>query len=213
MCRKIGLAGVELAPFSGAHDLAGISVCSGPVEALAKRVAHEGAWRRVVVAYARVDVSKELASLRDGHACCRTPDVARLYSSPSMRVNDLAILAMCLASDRSEGSSPRSIQAMYLSRRSSARGTGSVFMALASPTPYPSRRESTNSSFEGSSSIGSSPIGSDGAPEDSSWLEGVGSRLTDGLVISGTKTFGGTVIRPDAKLASSSISSLYRRGT
>jgi hypothetical protein len=38
-------------------------------------------------------------------------------------------------------------------------------------------------------------------------------RLTDGLATSHAKTFGGTVIRPDAILASSSASSLYRRGT
>jgi hypothetical protein len=37
---------------------------------------------------------------------CRTPDAARLYSSLSMTVNYLAILAMRLASDRSGGSSP-----------------------------------------------------------------------------------------------------------
>jgi hypothetical protein len=35
---------------------------------LAERVAHEGAWRRMVAAYARVDVSKELAPLRDRYA-------------------------------------------------------------------------------------------------------------------------------------------------
>jgi hypothetical protein len=60
--------GVELAPFAGAHDLSGISDRGGPVEALAERVAHKGAWCRVVTAYARVDVSKELAPLRDGNA-------------------------------------------------------------------------------------------------------------------------------------------------
>jgi hypothetical protein len=66
--KKVGLAGVDLAPFAGAHDLAGISDRSGPVEALAECVTHEGAWRRVVAAYARVDVSKELAPLRDMYA-------------------------------------------------------------------------------------------------------------------------------------------------
>jgi hypothetical protein len=35
---------------------------------LVECVAHEGAWRCVVSAYARVDVSKELAPLRDGNA-------------------------------------------------------------------------------------------------------------------------------------------------
>jgi hypothetical protein len=86
-------------------------------------------------------------------------------------------------------------------------------MASTLPAPYPSSRESTNASFEGSSSIGSAPVGSEGAPEGSSWSEGVGSRLMDGLATSRTKTFGGTVIHPDVILASSSASSLYRRGT
>jgi hypothetical protein len=66
--REVGLAGVELAPFTGAHDLAGINDHSEPVEALTERVSHEGAWRRVVAAHARVNISKELAPLRDGHA-------------------------------------------------------------------------------------------------------------------------------------------------
>jgi hypothetical protein len=125
----------------------------------------------------------------------------------------LAILATRLALDRSEGSSLRSIQAMYLSRQSPAVRTGSVSMASASSAPYPSSRESTYASFEGYSSIGSAPVGFEGALEGSSWLEGFGSRLTDGLETSRAKTFGGTVIRPDAILASSSAYSLYRRGT
>jgi hypothetical protein len=170
VCREVSFVGIKLAPFAGAHDLAGISDRSGPVEALAERVAHESAWRCVVAAYARVNVSKELAPCGMGTHRCRTPIAARLYSSPSTRVNDLAILAIRLASDRSGGSSPRSIQTMYLSRQSSARGTGSVSMASASSEPYPSSRESTNASFEGSLSIGSTPVGSIGALEGSSWL-------------------------------------------
>jgi hypothetical protein len=67
VCREVGLAGVELAPFAGGHDLTGISDRGGLVEALAERVADEGAQRRVVAAHARVDVSKELAPLRDGY--------------------------------------------------------------------------------------------------------------------------------------------------
>jgi hypothetical protein len=55
--------------------------------------------------------------------------VARLYSSPSTRANDLAILAMRLASDRSEGSSLLSIQAIYLSHQSLSLGAGSTPMA------------------------------------------------------------------------------------
>jgi delta-aminolevulinic acid dehydratase/porphobilinogen synthase len=66
--RKVGLAGVELTPFTGAHDLAGIGDRGGPLKALAECVAHEGAQHRVVAAYARMYVSKELAPLRDGYA-------------------------------------------------------------------------------------------------------------------------------------------------
>jgi hypothetical protein len=65
--REVGFAGRKLAPFAGAHDLAGISDHSGPVKALTKRVAHEGAWRCVVAAHARVNIPKELAPLRDRH--------------------------------------------------------------------------------------------------------------------------------------------------
>jgi hypothetical protein len=65
--REIGLASVELAPFAGVHNLAGVSDRSGPVEALVERVAHEGAWRRVVTTHARVDVAEELTPLGDGY--------------------------------------------------------------------------------------------------------------------------------------------------
>jgi hypothetical protein len=65
---EVSFVGVKLAPFAGAHDLAGIGDRGGPVEALAERVAHEGARRRVVAAQARMNVSKELAPLWDGYA-------------------------------------------------------------------------------------------------------------------------------------------------
>jgi hypothetical protein len=68
MRREVGLAGVELAPFAGVHDLAGICDRSRPVKVLTKHVAHEGAWRRVLAAHARVNISKELAPLRDRYA-------------------------------------------------------------------------------------------------------------------------------------------------
>jgi hypothetical protein len=66
--REIGLAGVKLAPFTGAHDLTGISNRGRPIEALEECIAYEGARRRVVAAHAHVDVSEELAPLGDGHA-------------------------------------------------------------------------------------------------------------------------------------------------
>jgi hypothetical protein len=56
-----------LAAFAGAHDLTGINDRGGPIEALAECVAHEGARHHVVAARARVNVSKELAPLGDGH--------------------------------------------------------------------------------------------------------------------------------------------------
>jgi hypothetical protein len=68
VCREIGLAGVELAPFAGAHDLAGVGDRGGPVEALAERIAHEGAGCCVMATHARMYIPEELAPLRDGHA-------------------------------------------------------------------------------------------------------------------------------------------------
>jgi hypothetical protein len=66
--QEISLASIELAPLAGAYDLVGISDHGGPIEALAERVAYEGARRRVVAAHARVDVSNELATMGDGDA-------------------------------------------------------------------------------------------------------------------------------------------------
>jgi hypothetical protein len=53
MHREVGLAGVELAHFARAHDLAGVGDRGGPVEALAERIAHEGVWRCMVAAHTR----------------------------------------------------------------------------------------------------------------------------------------------------------------
>jgi hypothetical protein len=103
--REIGFAGVKLAPFARAHNLTGVSNRSRLVEALVEYVAYEGAWRRVVATHARMDFSEELAPLGMGMHRCKTLVAVHLYNSPSMRVNDLAILAMRLASDRTEGSS------------------------------------------------------------------------------------------------------------
>jgi hypothetical protein len=64
----IGLAGVELAPFAGAHDFAGVGNRGGLVEALAERVVYEGVGCCVVAAHAHVYFSEELAPLGDGHA-------------------------------------------------------------------------------------------------------------------------------------------------
>jgi hypothetical protein len=67
MRREIGLAGVELTPFAGAHNLAGVGDRGEPIEALAKRVTYEGAGCCVMAAHARMYVPEELAPLRDEH--------------------------------------------------------------------------------------------------------------------------------------------------
>jgi hypothetical protein len=96
---EIGLAGIKLAPFAGAHDFVGVSDCGGPVEALAERISHEGEQHRVVATHTRMDVSNKLATVGVGMHRCKMPDAASLYNSSSIVVNDLAILAMLLASD------------------------------------------------------------------------------------------------------------------
>jgi hypothetical protein len=190
MRREVSLAGIKLAPIAGAHDLAGISDRSGPVEALAERVAHESVWRCVVAAYARVNVSKELAPLRDGHASLQDSQrgmLVQLAVDEGQRLGHPGN-ASGLGSVRGEFPSihPGDVFVSPVLRA----GIDSVSMSSASSAPYPSSRESTNASFEGSSSIGSAPVGSEGAPEGSSWFEGVGSRLTDGLETSRAKMFG-----------------------
>jgi hypothetical protein len=94
---EISLAGIELAPIAGAHNLVGVGDRGGPVEALAECVATSvrgTAWSPHTPAW---------MSRRSSHPWgmgmhrCRTPNATRLYSSLSMRVNDLAILAMRLA--------------------------------------------------------------------------------------------------------------------
>jgi hypothetical protein len=56
MSGKVGLAGVELAPFAGAYDLTGVRDRGRPVKALAERVADEGAGRGVMATGSGVDV-------------------------------------------------------------------------------------------------------------------------------------------------------------
>jgi hypothetical protein len=63
---EVGLAGVKLAPLAGAHDLAGVGDRGGPVKALAECVAHKGTRRRMMAAYARVDVPDKLTVLGNG---------------------------------------------------------------------------------------------------------------------------------------------------
>jgi hypothetical protein len=69
----VGLACVELAPFTGAYDLIGIGDHCGPVEALAERVAHKGVWCRMMATHAFVDVSDELPAVGNGDAPLQDP--------------------------------------------------------------------------------------------------------------------------------------------
>jgi hypothetical protein len=54
--REIGIVGVKLAPFAGAHNLVGVSDRGGPIKALVERIAHEGVWRCVVATHAHVNL-------------------------------------------------------------------------------------------------------------------------------------------------------------
>jgi hypothetical protein len=65
---KVGLAGVELAPFAGAYDFTGVCDRGRPVKALAESIVNEGVRRGVMAADPGVDVPQELAPLGDGHA-------------------------------------------------------------------------------------------------------------------------------------------------
>jgi hypothetical protein len=56
MSGKVGLAGVELAPFVGAYDFASVHDRGRPVKALAESVDNEGARRGVMDTDSSVDV-------------------------------------------------------------------------------------------------------------------------------------------------------------
>jgi hypothetical protein len=56
MSGRVGLAGVELAPFAGAYDFAGVRDRGRLVKALAESVANEGARRGVMATDSSVDV-------------------------------------------------------------------------------------------------------------------------------------------------------------
>jgi hypothetical protein len=73
MSWEIGFVCIKLAPLAGAHDLVGISDRGGPIEALVKCIAYEGARRRVVAAHACVDVSNEFPAMGDGDAPLQDP--------------------------------------------------------------------------------------------------------------------------------------------
>jgi hypothetical protein len=68
MSREVRLTGVEVAASACSHDLCGIGDRGWPVETLSKRVAYEGAWRRMMATYSGVDVSEQLPTLRDRDA-------------------------------------------------------------------------------------------------------------------------------------------------
>ena len=76
--REVRLTGVELATITCLHDLCGISDRGWPVETLLERIAHEGAWRRMMATDSSVDVSKQLPALGDRDASLQDPRGAAL---------------------------------------------------------------------------------------------------------------------------------------
>src|SRR6185503_13874642 len=117
-------------------------------------------------------------------------------------MKDLALLARRRAWARFEGKTPRIIQSRYWTRQSREVGASSTSIASASSAEVVPKSMSMASTL---SAGGFLPEG----PAD----EGPGSvgslNSTEGLVMSWAKMFGGTVVRPEAILASSSASSLY----
>ena len=78
MSPEVRLIGVELVAFARSHDLCGISDRGWPVETLLERIAHEGAWRRMMATDSSVDVSKQLPALEDRDASLQDPRGAAL---------------------------------------------------------------------------------------------------------------------------------------
>ena len=68
MGREVRLPGIELANLARSYDVSGVGDRGGLVEALSKRVTHEGARRGVMATYAGVDVADQLLALGDGDA-------------------------------------------------------------------------------------------------------------------------------------------------
>jgi hypothetical protein len=128
---EIGIACVKLAPLQVRMTLLASATAVGQLKPwrnmLPIRVNSAAWWPQTLAWMSRISSR----SWGMGMHRCRTPDAARLYNSLSITVNDLDFLAMRLAWVRSEGSSPRSIQARYLARQSSVRGGGLCFHGLA----------------------------------------------------------------------------------
>jgi hypothetical protein len=123
MSGKVGLAGVELAPFAGAYDLAGVRDRGRPVKALAESIANEGTRCRVMATDPSVDVPKELAPLGDGHA-------------PLQDAGGGALVQLAVDEGKGlghPGDAPgRGIQAIYLSRQSALTRAGPMSITSAS---------------------------------------------------------------------------------
>jgi hypothetical protein len=137
---------------------------------MAECVAHEGAWHHVVATHARVNVSEDLAPLRDGYAPLQyarrgvlvqlAVDEGERFGHPG-DVPDLGPIRGKLSSIH-----PGDILVPPVLR---AGGGGWLYVhGLGFVHVVPSSKESTNASFEGSSSMSSVPAGFEGAPEGTS---------------------------------------------
>jgi hypothetical protein len=95
---------------------------------------------------------------------CRTLDAAVLYSSRDYSER-LGIPGDAPGFGPIRGEFPSINLGEILGRPILRAGPSSVSMASVSSAPCPLSREITNASFEGSSSMGSTPAGFEGAPE------------------------------------------------
>jgi hypothetical protein len=180
---------------------------------LVECVADEGARRRVVATHARMDVSNDFPAVGNGDPSLQDTGRGTLIQHAIDHSERLGFSGDAPGLGPIRGELPSSDPSEVFGPPILHAGGVPVSVALALSAPYPSSRESTNASVEGSSSMGSAPTGLEGAPEGSSRFEGAEQRLTDGLATCCAKTFGGMVIRPDTIFASSSASLLYLRGS
>ena len=64
--RQVGLLGIVLTPFIGAHNLFSVGYYGRPVEALSERISDQGPRCSMVPVDPTVDISQQLISLFDG---------------------------------------------------------------------------------------------------------------------------------------------------
>ena len=176
---KMRLLGIKLTPMVRAHELDGVSYGHWPVEALSESVPYEGPWSSVVATSPECRSSRSFRPSSMVMQRCKIPVELRRYIS--------------LPVERYGG--PR-IDLLVASNESGSRGTAcasrTVDRVIVLP-PFPLQRQSNSRSGRWVAVLSTS------APKPKS---------TDGSCRSLENASGGTVLRVEAILESSSAASL-----